>query len=115
MDEYYYTDYPDKMPKRQTIAIEPCPVGTQPTKRNLMRSNFDYNTQQAKIQGLSIQVGELFAEVWSSNGTPEQIDNALTAYKSLRRMLPFEEWDYTRIDRRHIGATAAHKATQKIN
>jgi len=75
--------------------------------------DFHYNTQNAKIQGLSIQVGELFAKLYR-NSDPEiavvQSRHALEAYKSLRRLLPREyqgaKWS------RHIGATAAHKATQ---
>ena len=70
-----------------------------------MRSSFEYNTTEAKIQGLSVQVGELFADLWKS-GSYES-DHALEAYKSLRRLLPTEL-----TSDRHIGATAAHKATQ---
>ena len=66
---------------------------------------FEYNTLEAKIQGLSIQAGELFADLWKS-GSYES-DHALEAYKSLRRLLPTETFSD-----RHIGATAAHKATQ---
>ena len=70
-----------------------------------MRSSFEYNTTEAKIQGLSVQVGELFADLWKQ-GSYES-DHALEAYKSLRRLLPTESFSD-----RHIGATAAHKATQ---
>lgn len=76
-----------------------------------MRSSFEYNSTEAKIQGLSVQVGELFADLWKS-GSYES-DHALEAYKSLRRLLPTEEkWDGSS---RHIGATAAHKATQGVS
>ena len=76
-----------------------------------MRSSFEYNTTEAKIQGLSVQVGELFADLWKQ-GSYES-DHALEAYKSLRRLLPTEEkWDGSS---RHIGATAAHKATQGVS
>ena len=76
-----------------------------------MRSSFEHNTVEAKIQGLSIQVGELFADLYKDTSTSaEDVDNALEAYKSLRRLLPRErDWDN---DSRHIGATAAHNATQ---
>ena len=75
-----------------------------------MRSSFEYNQTEAKIQGLSVQVGELFADLWKA-GSLESAD-ALEAYKSLRRLLPTEEkWDGSS---RHIGATAAHKATQGV-
>ena len=48
--------------------------------------SFEYNTTEAKIQGLSVQVGELFADLWKS-GSGESHE-ALEAYKSLRRLLP---------------------------
>jgi hypothetical protein len=77
-----------------------------------MNNDFAYNTRNAKIQGLSVQVGELFAEMYRDrsqdiNGNSLE---ALEAYKSLRRLLPREsDW---MSDARHVGATAAHKATQ---
>jgi hypothetical protein len=78
-----------------------------------MRSNFDYNTQQAKIQGLSVQVGELFADMYRDNGPNARGTwQALEAYKYLRRLLPRENNGYSY---RHIGATAAHNATQRMN
>ena len=67
--------------------------------------DFAINTLEAKVQGLSIQVGELFADLYKS-GSNESCD-ALEAYKSLRRILPTEAFGS-----RHVGATAAHKATQ---
>lgn len=76
-----------------------------------MGHNFEYNTRQAKIQGLSVQVGELFADMYKDNGaSANSTMEALEAYKSLRRLLPREnDWEE---DSRHIGATAAHLATQ---
>jgi len=72
--------------------------------------SFAYNTQNAKIQGLSVQVGELFANLYEANGEDHRNTlDALEAYKSLRRLLPRENNGY---GERHIGATAAHKATQ---
>ena len=73
-----------------------------------MRSSFEYNTTEAKIQGLSVQVGELFADLWKSGSN--ESDHALEAYKSLRRLLPVDSWTG-----RHQGATAAHKATQGVS
>ena len=70
-----------------------------------MRSSFEYNATEAKIQGLSVQVGELFADLWKQGS--HESDHALEAYKSLRRLLPVDSWTG-----RHQGATAAHKATQ---
>lgn len=73
--------------------------------------SFEYNTREALIQGLSVQAGKLFADLYS-NGSAQESEDALMAYKSLRRLLPTElRWDG---ESRHIGATAAHKATQGI-
>jgi len=74
-------------------------------------NDFHYNTRNAKIQGLSVQVGELFADMYrdTSLGGDEAME-ALEAYKSLRRLLP-RKYAYDP-DSRHIGAQAAHKATQ---
>ena len=79
-----------------------------------MSDSFAYNTQQAKIQGLSVQVGELFANLYKKHGEDSEDSlQALEAYKSLRRLLPREnKWDG---ESRHIGATAAHKATQGVS
>jgi len=68
-----------------------------------MNHPFSYNSAQAKIQGLSVQVGELFADLYKSND--DNAPEALEAYKSLRRLLP-------RDGKRHIGSTAAHHSTQ---
>jgi len=69
--------------------------------------SFEYNTREALIQGLSVQAGKLFADLYTS-GTAQQSHDSLEAYKSLRRLLPIESnWSG-----RHVGATAAHKATQ---
>ena len=75
-----------------------------------MKGDFAYNTTNAKIQGLSIQAGELFADLYKRGRNATDTLEALEAYKSLRRLLPREyDWD---AGSRHIGATAAHKATQ---
>ena len=76
------------------------------------KPDFHYNTRNAKIQGLSVQVGELFADMYRDRSLDISGDSmeALEAYKSLRRLLPKENtWDG---ESRHVGATAAHKATQ---
>ena len=71
--------------------------------------DFNSNAQASKIQGLSVQAGELFADLYRDRSvSSETVDNALEAYKSLRRMLPREGG----VDSRHVGATAAHAATQ---
>ena len=76
-----------------------------------MSTDFSYNQQFAKIQGLSVQVGELFSDLYRKHGEDSvQSLNALESYKSLRRLLPREnKYDG---ESRHIGACAAHKATQ---
>ena len=86
-------------------------VITEPKRDISMTSDFHYNTRNAKIQGLSVQAGELFADLYRDGGADATTTlEALEAYKSLRRLLPREqEWDATS---RHMGATAAHKATQ---
>ena len=77
-----------------------------------MSDSFTYNTRNALIQGMSVQAGKLFADLYTA-GTAQQSEDALEAYKSLRRLLPREyEWSD---DSRHIGATAAHKATQGVS
>ena len=73
-------------------------------------SDFHYNTRNAKIQGLTDQVGELFADLYRDTSAQAESLEALEAYKSLRLLLPREySWDH---GSRHVGATAAHKATQ---
>lgn len=73
-----------------------------------MQNDFSFNPTQAKVQGLSVQVGELFAKLYSDGAaSATDVDNALEAYKSLRRLLP-REFGMGR----HVGAEAAHKATQ---
>ena len=74
--------------------------------------SFEYNSTEAKIQGLSIQVGELFADLYKDPKADAL--EALEAYKSLRRLLPREQ-EWMGSDSRHLGATAAHKATQGYN
>ena len=86
--------------ERDTVR---CPI--TPLQKEFTMHTFEYNTTEAKIQGLSVQVGELFADLWKQ-GSYES-DHALGAYKNLRRLLPTEAFSD-----RHIGATAAHKATQ---
>ena len=74
--------------------------------------SFEYKTQEALIQGLSIQAGKLFADLYT-NGTAQQSQDSLEAYKSLRRLLPREQNSWGE-ESRHIGATAAHKSTQGV-
>jgi len=101
LDKYTPLWYNSKT-ERDTVR---CPT-TPLQKEFTMLSTFETNTREAKIQGLSIQAGELFADLYKT-GTSDQSETALEAYKSLRRLLPLEDFSD-----RHIGATAAHKATQ---
>ena len=81
-----------------------------------MTNELSFNMTQAKIHGLSVQVGELFADLYRAPGgsLPGADSNeALEAYKSLRRLLP-REYDWAS-DSPHIGHTAAHKATQGLS
>ena len=82
---------------------------TLPLQKDLSMSNdFSFNKTQAKIHGLSIQVGELFADLYrSGSSTSEETEHALEAYKSLRRALPLKAYSD-----RHVGSQAAYKATQ---
>ena len=89
------------------------PCENSPSRFSLARGytmhSFEYDTREALIQGLSIQAGKLFADLYS-NGSALESETALEAYKNLRRLLPTENsWSG-----RHKGATAAHKATQGI-
>ena len=94
-------------PERETGSVSLI----NPLQKDSTMGDFANNKTQAKIQGLSIQVGELFADLYKGgSANADAADHALEAYKSLRRSLPREyEWDR---DSRHVGATAAHKATQ---
>ena len=101
----WYNDTPERgtgsSPSSSLSFAKESTMGTQ--------NEFSFNPTQAKIQGLSVQVGELFAKLYSDTSTSaEDVDNALEAYKSLRRMLPREFGHFGR----HVGAQAAHKATQ---
>ena len=100
LDKYLPIGYNSKT-ERDTVR---CPI--TPLQKDFTMHSFEYNTREAKIQGLSIQAGELFADLYK-NGSADESETALEAYKSLRRLLPTEF-----ASDRHIGATAAHKATQ---
>ena len=76
-----------------------------------MKTNFETNDLNAKIHGLSIMAGEVYHELYSGpNCNSDLTDNALEAYKSLRRLLP-TVLNHNGIER-HQGHTAAHCATQ---
>ena len=110
-DENYIGKMLDKLtsvwyndtPERETGSSSLNNISLQ---KDFTMGDFAINTTEAKIQGLSIQVGELFADLYKT-GSDASLD-ALEAYKSLRRLLPTEDYG----SGRHVGATAAHKATQ---
>tara|TARA_R110002153_G_scaffold200886_2_gene354205 strand:+ start:1174 stop:1437 length:264 start_codon:yes stop_codon:yes gene_type:complete len=78
------------------------------------QSIFNTSTLHAKIQGLSIQVGQLFAELYAGgSSTQDEAMHCLESYKNLRRLLPRESAINGYMGDRHVGATAAHNATQK--
>ena len=77
-------------------------------------SLFNVSTQLAKIQGLSILVGELFAELYEESRDGDKQLMALEAYKNLRRLLPLESSINNYMGDRHVGASAAHNATQGL-
>ena len=92
--------------ERETVKFS---LNISPLQKEFTMHSFEYNTREALIQGLSIQAGKLFADLYS-NGSALESETALEAYKNLRRLLPTENsWSG-----RHVGATAAHKATQGI-
>ena len=94
----------NRQTERDTVS---CP--TNPLQKDFTMHSFEYNTREALIQGLSVQAGKLFADLYKS-GTAQQSEDSLEAYKNLRRLLPTENsWSG-----RHVGATAAHKATQGV-
>ena len=95
----WYNDTPERETGSDSL--------TTPLQKETM--NFETHTTNAKIQGLSIQVGELFADLYRDVTKQDEALDALESYKSLRRCLPREDV-YT--DSRHLGATAAHTATQ---
>ena len=96
---------------RESVLVTPTSVSLL-QEDFTMRHSFEYNTREALIQGLSVQAGKLFADLYA-NGSALEADTALEAYKNLRRLLPTEQrWDGSE---RHIGATAAHKATQGVS
>jgi len=75
---------------------------------DMTENDFSFNAVDAKIHGLSVQVGELFADLYAKSGTDStRSAECLEAYRSLRRLLPKQSDGV-----RHVGARAAYKATQ---
>lgn len=77
--------------------------------------NFNNDATLAQLQGISVQLGDLFARVYrdteadTQNGDGTYLSlQILEAYKEVRRCLPREGGK----DSRHVGRVAAHSATQ---
>ena len=82
-----------------------------PSSKNLTTNAFGFDKTQAKIHGLSIQVGELFADLYRMGSTQqEEAYEVLEAYKSLRRALPTVLTAGG--ETRHVGHRAAYFATE---
>jgi hypothetical protein len=79
--------------------------------------DFSNDATMAQLQGISVQLGDIFARVYRDSNKDVQIDGSptylslqiLEAYKEVRRCLP-REGNYK--GARHLGASAAHSATQ---
>ena len=77
--------------------------------------DFSNDATMAQLQGISVQLGDIFARVYrdtkadtqNSDGTYLSLQ-ILEAYKEVRRCLPREGGR----DSRHVGREAAHSATQ---
>ena len=81
----------------------------------MVTSIFNTSTHHAKIQGLSVQVGALFAELYAAGSSKQdEAMHCLESYKNLRRLLPRESDLNNYMSDRHVGATAAHNATQGV-
>ena len=72
--------------------------------------DFSNDATLAQLQGISVELGDIFARIYRDrNASASDVDDVLDAYKAVRRCLP-REGEFK--DSRHIGATAAHSATQ---
>ena len=79
--------------------------------------DFSNDATMAQLQGISVQLGDIFARVYRDTKKDVQLDGSYTylslqileAYKEVRRCLP-REGNFK--NARHLGADAAHSATQ---
>ena len=78
---------------------------------NFSKSNFKLSpATQDKIQGLSIQLGEVYAQLYQEKDCPSDVvEAALDSYRACRRMLP-TVYNYAG-EKRHEGHAAAYEAT----
>jgi len=101
------------------LTLFPSFLSTDYTPDSIMTSmkNFDNDATLAQLQGISVQLGDIFARVYRDSKQDVQLEGSYTylslqileAYKEVRRCLPREG---TATDARHMGASAAHSATQ---
>lgn len=78
---------------------------------NISKMNFKLSpATQDKIQGLSIQLGEVYAQLYREKDCPTDVlDAALDSYRACRRMLP-TVYNYNG-EERHEGHSEAYEAT----
>lgn len=83
---------------------------------NTRMKDFSNDATMAQLQGISVQLGDIFARIYRTPGADTQIEGSptylslqvLEAYKEVRRCLPREAGEGSR----HVGRAAAHSATQ---
>ena len=82
-------------------------------KKDTMYNNPSFKLSPAtqdKIQGLSIQLGEVYAQLYQERDCPSDVlDAALDSYRACRRMLP-TVYNYAG-EERHEGHAEAYEAT----
>ena len=83
---------------------------------NARMKDFSNDATMAQLQGISVQLGDIFARIYRTPGADTQDSKGtylslqvLEAYKEVRRCLP-REGNYP--ESRHVGRAAAHSATQ---
>tara|TARA_R110000782_G_scaffold102791_9_gene190249 strand:- start:1886 stop:2239 length:354 start_codon:yes stop_codon:yes gene_type:complete len=93
------------------LSFIPSDTLTSETTMNISKSNFTLSpATQDKIQGLSIQLGEVYAQLYRDNDCPtDVVEAALDSYRACRRMLPTV--DNYRGEERHEGHSEAYEAT----
>ncbi len=101
------------------LTLFPSFLSTDYTPNSIMAHMKDFSNDAtlAQLQGISVQLGDIFARVYRDTKKDVQLDGGhnylslqiLEAYKEVRRCLPRE--GSTPLSR-HVGASAAHSATQ---
>ena len=101
------------------FTLFPSFLSTDYTPNSIMAhmKDFSNDATMAQLQGISVQLGDIFARVYRDSKKDVQLDGSYTylslqileAYKEVRRCLP-REGNFK--NARHLGADAAHSATQ---